>query len=141
VELINSSKDLFSIIVEIGILPVITIILLLLLIQVLKSESKTRENYNKNMSDFAKLLKEILFIQRLQSDIIKIILGDPVLFQTIIKHLEKQAVLSNFNQDKENTDDIIEMINKLYKTKEGLDFVNGKTSSKSSEKSGEFNDD
>jgi len=141
VELINSSKDLFSIIVEIGILPVITIILLLLLIQVLKSESKTRENYNKNMSDFAKLLKEILFIQRLQSDIIKIILGDPVLFQTIIKHLEKQAVLSNFNQDKENTDDIIEMINKLYKTKEGLDFVNGETSSKSSEKSGEFNDD
>jgi hypothetical protein len=140
VELINSSKDLFSIIVEIGILPVITIILLLLLIQVLKSESKTRENYNKNMSDFAKLLKEILFIQRLQSDIIKIILGDPVLFQTIIKHLEKQAVLSNYNQDKENTDDIIEMINKLYKTKEGLDFVNGKTS-KSSEKSGEFNDD
>lgn len=139
-ELINSSKDLFSIIVEIGILPVITIILLLLLIQVLKSESKTRENYNKNMSDFAKLLKEILFIQRLQSDIIKIILGDPVLFQTIIKHLEKQAVLSNYNQDKENTDDIIEMINKLYKTKEGLDFVNGKTS-KSSEKSGEFNDD
>lgn len=138
-ELINSSKDLFSIIVEIGILPVITIILLLLLIQVLKSESKTRENYNKNMSDFAKLLKEILFIQRLQSDIIKIILGDPVLFQVIIKHLEKQAVLSNYNQDKENTDDIIEMINKLYKTKEGLDFVNGKTS-KSSEKSGESND-
>jgi hypothetical protein len=111
---------------EVGLMPIIIIVLLVVLIQVIRSDSQSREDNSNSIIELSKMLKEILFIQRIQNDTLKIILGNPELFNLIIKNLKKEAVVQAYNDQGEESDRTFEAIDKLKKAKEGFDAIEDK---------------
>ncbi|GEM_PF-6698283 len=121
---VDELKVILELVTNYGILPVITIILLIIIMTIISKDVKNKKTSNKTLEDLSVMLGNMLFVQQLQHYMIKILLKDKDLYDQVLAQLRQDAAIQEVNNQKDKSEQTRDFINKMEQIKSDLNAQN-----------------
>jgi len=121
---VDELKVILELVTNYGILPVITIILLIIIMTIISKDVKNKKTSNKTLEDLSVMLGNMLFVQQLQHYMIKILLKNKDLYDQVLAQLRQDAAIQEVNNQKDKSEQTRDFINKMEQIKSDLNAQN-----------------